>query len=298
MTLLVGFSSDQFNGFSIEPRSVPLNKILKGGPPRDGIPALLEPHFVPAKDVDYLQDRDRVLGVVGRTQEKAYPIKILNWHEVVNDVLDSDPIVVTYCPLCGSGIAFFRTLDGQNLTFGVSGLLYESDLLMYDHQSESLWSQIGMEAITGKSLGQRLEPLFVEQTTWGDWRRSHPDSLVLSTKTGYVRDYERDPYRGYGDSDELYVPITNTSPQFSPKQWVLGLAVKGKFKAYPFSEFPHSSGVLHDRFNGQEIEIQWDVEAKKATAWSLATGHPLSAWQMYWFAWVAFHPDTDVFISH
>ena len=297
MCSFLGLSPKVYNGFQLEPHAVPLEKILKGGPPRDGIPALLKPRFIEARKVKFLADHDRVLGLSRNGREKAYPIKILNWHEVVNDVLADFPIVVTYCPLCGSGIAFLRKVEEETFTFGVSGLLYESDLLMYDHQTESLWSQIGMEAITGQAIGKKLSPLFTEHTTWKDWQESYPDSLVLSTQTGFSRDYERDPYERYSDSGHLLFPVTNTHSQFSPKEWVLGVEVAGKYKAYPFTELQKGPAIIHDHVNGEKVEVRWDGKFHKASVWSFQTGLPLPALQTYWFAWFAFHSETDVFIA-
>ena len=164
-------SHASFNGFQVQPHAIPLEEILSGGPPKDGIPALMDPKFLSANEVDFLSPQDRVLGIQGTQQAKAYPITILNWHEIVNDTLDGTPVVITYCPLCGTGMGFLRTVGPHPLTFGVSGLLYQSDVLMYDHQTESLWSQIAMQAVTGKSLGQHLEPIFLEHTTWSAWRK-------------------------------------------------------------------------------------------------------------------------------
>ena len=170
--------------FDLTKHSVPLDQIADGGPGKDGIPAILAPRFVSAGEATFLQDTDRVLGLTQGADAKAYPIKILNWHEIVNDVVGGKPVVVTYCPLCGTGIAFDAAILGQRRSFGVSGLLYQSDLLMYDHQTESLWSQIGMHAVAGPLTGEKLTPVFLEHTTWGEWRAAHPATLVLSTKTG------------------------------------------------------------------------------------------------------------------
>lgn len=165
MSLLGGAVSK--NGFDVSCHAVPIEEIRSGGPPRDGIPALVNPVFVSAEKATFLRDGDRVLGLVGNRESKAYPIKILNWHELVNDWIDDHPILITYCPLCGTGIAFERQIDQNPVIFGVSGLLYQSDLLMYDRETESLWSQIAMKAIAGPLTGARLQPLFLEHTTWG-----------------------------------------------------------------------------------------------------------------------------------
>jgi len=136
---LLGFSGQPSQEFDFSKHSVPPDQILSGGPPKDGIPAIRKPVFVKATEDGFLSDQDRILGLVEGSEAKAYPIKILNWHEIVNDTLAGKPVLVTYCPLCGTGIGFHPIVNGRPLTFSVSGLLYQSDMVMYDHQSESLW---------------------------------------------------------------------------------------------------------------------------------------------------------------
>ena len=218
----LGFSVHPSEEFDFSKYNVPLEDILSGGPPKDGIPAILNPVFVTASKADFLNEEDRILGLVEEGETKAYPIKILNWHEIVNDRLDGKPVVVTFCPLCGTGIGFEGKGHGRAYTFGVSGLLYQSDLLMYDHQTESLWSQISMEAVAGPLTGTKLQHVFLEHTTWGEWKRVHPSTLVLSTKTGYHRNYDRDPYLGYAQRPELMFPINHSDDRYHPKEWGRG----------------------------------------------------------------------------
>jgi hypothetical protein len=148
-------------GFDTSRHSIPLDDIYDGGPGKDGIPVILKPKFISVKEADrtLLKKDDRVLGYVHNGQARAYPIKILNWHEIVNDRVGGASQVVTYCPLCGTGMVFDTEVKGRHLTFGVSGLLYQSDMLLCDHQTESLWSQIKSEAVTGKLIGARLKLL-------------------------------------------------------------------------------------------------------------------------------------------
>ncbi|MFZ0789299.1 MAG: DUF3179 domain-containing protein, partial [Chromatiaceae bacterium] len=171
------------NGFDLVGALVPVSAILPGGPERDGIPAIDRPRFLPADEAPEVRTGDRVLGLRLDGQARAYPIAILNWHEIVNDRFGDLPVAVTYCPLCGTGMAFRAEAGGKPLQFGVSGLLYNSDVLLYDRQSESLWSQIDRRAISGPHKGERLEALPLEHTTWGDWQQRHPDTLVLSRDT-------------------------------------------------------------------------------------------------------------------
>jgi hypothetical protein len=285
------------HGFDLQHSLVPIEEIYAGGPPRDGIPALDEPDLVRAAKADFLVGEDRVLGVAVPGGARAYPIKILNWHEIVNDELAGRPIAVTYCPLCGTGIVFDARVAGRTLDFGVSGLLYNSDVLLYDRQTESLWSQIRQEAITGPLRGVSLAALPVTHTTWRAWREAHPGTLVLSTATGHDRDYSRDPYGDYGQTSELYFPVSARSDRFHAKEWVLGIEIDGRFKAYPFSELAKSGRrAIRDQFNGHSLLIRFDPVNRSATAHD-AAGRQLPAVPGFWFAWYAFHPETEVFTA-
>ena len=283
------------NGFDLSDSLVPAGQIHLGGPPRDGIPALDRPRFVAAAAADFLGDDDRVLGLLHNGRAKAYPIAILNWHEVVNDRFGSRPVAITYCPLCGTGAAFAAEAGERRLKFGVSGLLYNSDVLLYDRETESLWSQLRMQAISGPAKGQRLQPLPLNHTTWRAWRAEHPDTLVLSTDTGFQRDYGRDPYAGYSGAYSLYFPVAALSRRYHPKERVLGLAVDGRYKAYPFTELARNAQPeVVDDFAGQRLRIRFDRASQSARALDSA-GHQLPAVTGYWFAWYAFHPDTEVY---
>src|SRR5262249_17918589 len=243
---------------------VPSDQILPGGPGRDGIPAIDAPKFIPANAAK-LASEDRVLGLARNGVVKAYPVRILNWHEIVNDRFGDEPIAVTYCPLCGTGIAYLARAGRQVTTFGVSGLLYNSDLLLYDRATQSLWSQISAEAITGPLKGARLTAVAVTHTTWVGWKQRHPDTLVLSEDTGFHRDYSRDPYAGYATSPRIMFPTANTSDRFPPKEPVLGVEVNGARKAYAFSELEkalgnRASGVIEDRVGSGTVSIHFDRE--------------------------------------
>jgi hypothetical protein len=282
------------NGFDLTNHNIPTKDILSGRPGRDGIPALLKPVFIPAAKATFLTDSDRVLGIGAGVHAKAYPVKILNWHEIVNDRIDGKPIVISYCPLCGTGMGFRGDLDGHMYTFGVSGLLYQSDLLMYDHQTKSLWSQIGMEAVAGPLTGTKLQHIFLDHMTWREWRTRHPDTLVLSKETGYRRDYHRDPYVGYDQHPDLFFPVNHQNNQYSPKEWVLGVVYQGKAKAYPFSEFESGQGKIEDSLNGSKIVIHFNHRALHARI-TQSDGTPIPSVMAYWFAWYTFHPDTAIF---
>lgn len=281
-------------GFDFSKHSIPRSEIRSGGPPKDGIPAILSPKFVRADQATFMKDQDRVLGLVHQGEAKAYPINILNWHEIVNDIVGGRAVIITYCPLCGTGMAFDPTFNGKQYTFGVSGLLYKSDVLMYDHQTESLWSQIRKEAVTGDMIGSRLTLLPLIHTTWKVWRKEHPGALILSPDTGYRRDYSRDPYASYANSDRLMFPVGKIDQRFPPKTWVLGVERNGITKAYPFPDLEKSPGSITDLLGSEEVRIEYDQSSRTARIKN-RDGDDLPTVVAYWFAWTAFHPKTEVY---
>jgi len=283
------------NGFRLTNGLVPAEQIFSGGPARDGIPAIDNPRFVAGSDAGFLDPDDRVLGITYNGISKAYPVAILNYHEVVNDRFNGEAVLVTFCPLCRTGIAYLATVDGRQLEFGVSGLLYNSDMLFYDRQTESLWSQIRRQAVSGPLKGSSLQPIVLTHTRWQDWKQRHPDTLVLSTDTGFQRDYSNSPYAGYGASRKLWFPVLAEDDRYHPKALVLGLELAGRFKAYPFSELERAGAVVQDTLAGQQIVVHYDVVNRKADAVD-ESGRSLPGMTAYWFAWYAFHPGTAVFV--
>jgi hypothetical protein len=287
------------NGFDLTGALVPVREIFSGGPPRDGIPAINQPRFELASEADWLRDEDRVLALVVDGQAKAYPIGILNWHEIVNDKVGEQDFVVTYCPLCGTGVVFAANIADTALQFGVSGLLYNSDVLLYDRNSESLWSQLLGKSISGKLKGVKLPQLPAAYTTWKDWQQTHPDTLVLSRNTGFNRDYRKSPYSGYENSRKLYFKVSNKAPtDYHPKERVIGLAIDGSFKAYPYSELSKNEKAgFTDTVAGQKVKIRWNEDAQSGGV-AKENGEALPVISSFWFAWFTFHPDTDVFSAN
>lgn len=239
------------SGLSLSPSLVPTADIISGGPPKDGIPALTEPLVESAAMAQrWLGPDDRVLGVVVDGHARAYPIRILNWHEIVNDRLGDRRFVVSYCPLCGSGMVFDSTDR-----FGVSGLLYKSDVLLYDRDTKSLWSQLEAKAITGLRMGERLKPMPVLHTNWKTWRRLHPDTDVLSRNTGFRRDYTRDPYAGYEQSPSVYFHVGHHDGRLRAKAWVIGLELDGKTRAWALQDL--AKGDVRESWQGRHLWVRY-----------------------------------------
>lgn len=292
---LIALPSLAKNGFDLSDSSIPTEEILRGGPPRDGIPAIDEPMFESGAEVNWLQPDDRVIGVERNDIAKAYPIRILNWHEIVNDEFAGETVLVTFCPLCGTGIVF----DPAGGEFGVSGLLYNSDVLLYDRATESLWSQILARAVTGARKDEKLRVLPSRHTSWEQWQEQWPDTLVLSRITGHARDYSRDPYAGYEKTAKVIFPLANRSPEggLHPKERVLGLVAGGVTKAYPYSVLANQGeGSFADEVGGLAVIIHWD--AKGSVAWvTTPAGVEVPSVAGFWFAWYAFHPETEIHVA-
>lgn len=284
------------NNFTLDAPLVPIDEIHSGGPEKDGIPAIDKPSFLMAGKEGFLSDDAPVLGVSYNGISKAYPINILNWHEVVNDFFKKHPVVITFCPLCGSGMAFSANIKGKATTFGVSGLLYNSDVLLYDRETNSLWSQLMSQAINGPQKGEYLKNIPVVHTTWLDWKTHHPNTLLLSTKTGHNRDYSSSPYTSYLRSTQLYFPVSISSQRYHPKEITLGVEINGKFKAYPFVELEKSAAVILDTISGQQITIRYDKENRSAQAFN-ENNKQMPAVRVFWFAWFAFHPKTEIYTA-
>jgi hypothetical protein len=183
--------------------TVDYDELRSGGPPRDGIPSIDEPKFVSPEEASaWLDGNEPVIALEIGGDARAYPLQILTWHEIVNDVVGDLPVLVTFCPLCNSAITFDRTLDGEVYEFGTSGLLRNSDLVMYDRTTESLWQQFTGEAIVGDLVGERLTFLPSSLVSFADFRQAYPGGIVLSRDTGYSRSYGRNPYAGYDRIDQ------------------------------------------------------------------------------------------------
>ena len=283
------------NGFDLENSIIPANKVFSGGPPRDGIPSIDVPKFVSSNRASFLKDEDRVMGVEIEGEARAYPISILNWHEIVNDQFKDKSVAVTYCPLCGSGIVYNADIKGKRHQFGVSGLLYNSDVLLYDRETETLWSQILSKAVSGSLVNSKLEVIPSSHTSWQAWKKKHPNTKVLSTDTGYSRDYSRSPYGNYDNDQTIYFPLSFRSKRYHPKERVLGIVINGKQKVYPFSELAKTKvEMIDDNFEGESLRIKFDIENRDGSIEN-AQGKAVTSMNTFWFAWYAFYPESLIY---
>ena len=200
--------------------TIDLGRVRSGGPPRDGIPSIDDPQFVPVAEETGLAGSEPVIGLSLDGEARAYPLRILTWHEIVNDVVGGRPGAVTYCPLCNSSLVFDRRVEGTTLEFGTTGKLKDSNLIMYDRRTDSWWQQFTGEAIAGEYAGERLELLPSRLQSWERFRAEHPDGLVLVPGDPGLRDYGRNPYAGY-DTGRPFLYDGQLPPDIDPMERVV-----------------------------------------------------------------------------
>jgi hypothetical protein len=240
--------------------TVPLEEIVSGGPPKDGIPSIDRPKFESVADADeWLSPREPVVLVVEGKDAKAYPLQILMWHEIVNDVVGGRPVAVTYCPLCNTALAFDRRFGGSLLDFGTTGRLRHSDLVMYDRQTESWWQQATGEAIVGELAGRKLELVSAPLVNWLTFKSTHPGGLVLSLRTGFDRPYGENPYARYDEPRGS--PIANffrgrPDPRLPAMERVTAVSLDSEDVAYSFRAL-RQSPVINDVVGGVPIAVFW-----------------------------------------
>ncbi len=259
---------------------------------KDGIPSLTDPPTVSVKQADFMDGGDRVVGVRIGEAARAYPVKILNYHEIINDTLAGKPIAVVYCPLCDSASVVDRTIGGETLSFGVSGLLYNSNVVMYDRTHEALWSQVGLKALSGPYAGKSLDHRRFVVTTYRQWNRSHPDGSVVSTGTGRRNSYERDPYGDYEESDRLMFGVEHDDERLPKKERVVGVRLGSTTRAYPIAALKKApKGRVVDSVDGERVVL----EAREEGAKVVEAPSDAEVVHTFWFAWAAFHPDTELY---
>jgi hypothetical protein len=283
--------------------TVPLREFRAGGPGKDGIPALTTPRFAAASQTTYLRRNEPVIELVVGDEARAYPLQILVWHEIVDDRVAGVPVAVTFCPLCNTAIVFDRRVGGKTLTFAVSGNLRNSDLVMYDRQTESWWQQFGGEALVGRYAGIQLTQLPARIVSWQAFRRAHPDGRVLTRRTGYARPYGRNPYVGYDDVDSPPLfPVKNPGDhRLPPKARVVFVELGRQAVAVPYSAL--AKGPVEVTVGGRRLLIRATGEASSAldsdavsgglpvpTVEVLEDGKPIPFDEPFWFAVAAFRP--------
>jgi hypothetical protein len=236
-------------------RTVPWSEILSGGPPKDGIPAIDDPTFESSDDARaWLTARDPVILVQHKDDARAYPLAILIWHEIANDTIGGLPVAVTFCPLCNASIVFDRTFAGQVLDFGTTGLLRNSDLIMYDRQSETWWQQFTGRGIVGAYAGQQLRFLHSQVISFDDFAAHFPKGKVLA-RPSLARPYGDNPYTGYDSlAGRPFLYTGELDDRLPPTERIVGVSAGDSAMAYPFSALT-AAGVIHDEIGGDKIPI-------------------------------------------
>ncbi|MGM0546526.1 MAG: DUF3179 domain-containing protein [Bacteroidota bacterium] len=217
--------------------TIELDELKQGGPPKDGIPSIDDPKFLSTdRAQSWITDKEPVIAVEYEGTVRAYPLQVMIWHEIVNDRINGDPLLVTFCPLCYSALVFERTVDGEVLEFGVSGFLRHSDLVMFDRKTETLWQQFIGEAIVGDYVGTTLKQVPSQIISFGQFKENYPDGVVLSKDTGHQRDYGKNPYTGYDDINNTPLfGAGNDDGRLPPMEKVIGVQLTEQQKAYPYS---------------------------------------------------------------
>jgi hypothetical protein len=300
------------NHFDINNLTLSEEMILSGGPGKDGLaslrttqtkrPADNDPSLheadssapiIPISESNILPPTARVVGVTVNNESRAYPIPILNYHEAVNDELGGVPICVVFCPLCDSVTVVDRRIDGHVLEFGISGHLANSNVLLYDRKDHALWSQVKLEAISGPYAGRSLKHLNNwEITTLAKWKQSHPKSTILSTKTGNVRSYMRNPYMDYFRDDMLMFEVEPQDNRMPRKTRVIGIRLGDTTRAYVVDEIRNRGGFIEDTIGGQPLRLEADATTN--TVRIVQAPADAQVVHTFWFAWFAFHPQTQV----
>ena len=281
------------------------SKIIGGGPGKGGIgvdkgiPALADKNikFVSVAEADeWIEDNELVLVLEYKGVKRVYPHQILVWHEIANDNIAGNPILITYCPLCGTGIAYesYIEVNGKKVEtrFGVSGKLFNSNLIMYDEETDTYWQQIDGLAIVGELTGQELKEISIDTVVWREWKAIHPDSEVLSQDTGMNRNYGRDPYGNYYEDSFLIFPVENSDNRIFAKDLVFGIEIDGVYKAYREIDVK-KAGVIEDVVNGVNIRVE-RLDDGRIVVTNIDTGEEIVKEVGFWFSWYAFHPETEL----
>jgi len=235
---------------------IPAGEVLDGGPGKDGIPSVDNPQFESTSENTYLDNDNLVVGIVHDGIAKAYAHRILDWHEIVNDQVGDRFVALTYCPLTGTAVAWNREVDSEITSFGVSGKLYNTNLMPYDRATDSYWSQMRLDCVNGDLINTRIETFPVIETTWETWKEMYPNSMVMTRETGFNRNYNAYPYGDYRTNhNNLIFPVNNNDARLPAKDRVLGVLSDSKNKVYPIASFDDGRVIMEDFPNGEIIII-------------------------------------------
>jgi hypothetical protein len=271
--------------------------ITSGGPPPDGIPPVEKPIYISIDEASRQWSDDAVVDAfVIDAQPRAYPRLITVWHEIVNESVGGKPISITYCPLTGSTLVFSGVLpDGRPTTFGTSGMLYNSNLVMYDRATKSMWPQLFGVAVRGDRRGDRLTEVGgAVTTTFGRWKAKFPGGIVLSKNTGHARAYGTSPYGDYDTAAGVMFSVRYSDERFHPKKIVVGVRANGAALAIPKDEFIAQRKEQNIEVGGRELVARYDGDLNAVRVFARGTDEPVSAYDVMWFAWFAFNPKTEV----
>lgn len=273
------------------PYIVDPSEIRSGGPPPDGIPPIDDPVYVSVAEADeWVDDNELALAITYDGVTRAYPLQIMVWHEIVNDHFGDERVLITYCPLCGTGIAYKPVVNGEEVEFGTSGKLWQSNLVMYDRLTDSYWTQIDGVSIMGSQAGEQLEAVPIDTVVWGEWKEEHPGAAVLSQDTGHIRDYGRDPYGSYYEDSFLIFPVHEQDDRVHAKTVVYSFVLNGQAAAYRASDV-REEGVIEDEVGGVGVRLVQESDGT-VTVTRDDTGSVIAQERGFWFSWYAFHPDT------
>lgn len=284
-------AESSLGGFEVGNLTVDRAYLVSGGPGRDGIKSVDAPEFSPIQDAGWIGRDTEVIGVVVGGEAKAYPVRMLEFHQIVNDTIGGVPVVVTYDPLAGVPAAYRRRVGNDTLEFGVSGLLHNHNFLLYDRATDSLWSQFLGTAIAGKRAGQALERVVVRQETAGRWLQRQVDTRFLRPPMPEKIQYRLTPYAAYWIENKRIFPVAAKDETYHAKELVLGVTSGETVRAYLGSEVTLAGGRAQEEIGGKRLQVFYDSETG-TFGWEADAG--IEVFEAYWLAWKAFHPKTEI----
>lgn len=279
------------NGFSLEGLNIAREQLIPGGPPRDGIRSVDAPRFAAVADARWVRAETPVIGVALAGVARAYPVHVMEYHQVVNDVIGGVPVVVTYDPLTDMAAAWRAQLGEETLVFGVSGLIYRSAFVLFDRAHEGLWSPFDGRALSGRLAGTRLAAVRSRVEPMQAWLAREPGTRVLELPDRKRIDYRRSPYRAYWTSEEVPFPLDSTDDRFHSKELVLGVEAGGRSRAYIGSVLTAAGARIVDDLGGARIRVEYDGATG---TFRYQAPESVRVTSGYWFAWKNLHPDTEI----